>query len=575
MARAWVTEKAKGAKDAFKDALGMGPSPDTYKMLLIGETGSGKTSFLNFLCNSGFVLADPESKGVLDKIRKFNDIKLENPKSGDMESKTSDAKLYPNVKLAGGLTVGIIDTPGFGDSRGMEQDEQNAKKIVAVLKSVDFINCICLVINGSVARMTATLKYVLTEVTAILPREILNNVIVVLTNIADPLDRNFNPAELAKFLGKEVDSKRVFLINNPYCRVEKAKKQQAMLDRSVIEASLIKSFGEARGMLTSMCNTIKEFQQVHTHHFITLYKTKQKVEREVQGLLLKYDYQTSLEQQLSTVEEEAKAALTKKKLNADYRTTCTVLKWVQKSTTKHNTLCGAKQCYSNCHIKCSLPRAMDKAVIKRCASFNGGSTDTCTDCGHDYRLHYHDEVLHEKMVENVETIDSEARSRFINAKTQEERAQVLKQELSRKKVKSEKERKALSVQLLLTIEEFQRLGVARNYALLLQNQLFVVEHRLKGEDIEHREDLQKTKEEIKKKLDVVQKTLKQPWSRDAEPTAKKTWACGMLGVEISATIAEVERAYKEKLRICHPDKAGDDESFKRLQRAKEILLGTA
>ena len=123
---------------------------------------------------------------ALDKFCHFNDIKLENPKSGPMESKTSGATLYPNVQLSKSLTVTLIDTPGFGDSRGIEEDKKHSQKIVDALKEADFVNCICLVINGSMSRMNATLKYVLTEVTAILPREVLNNVIVVFTKTADP-----------------------------------------------------------------------------------------------------------------------------------------------------------------------------------------------------------------------------------------------------------------------------------------------------------------------------------------------------------------------------------------------------
>ena len=64
-----------------------------------------------------------------------------------------------------GLNVGVIDTPGFGDSRGLKE---NAGEIVRALSSEDYVNCICLTINGRESRMSATLKYVLSEVTSIL-----------------------------------------------------------------------------------------------------------------------------------------------------------------------------------------------------------------------------------------------------------------------------------------------------------------------------------------------------------------------------------------------------------------------
>ena len=58
----------------------------------------------------------------------------------------------------------------------------------------------------------------------------------------------------------------------------------------------------------------------------------------------------------------------------------------------------------------------------------------------------------------------------------EERAVIAKQQLEHDKATSEKERKKLSEQLLLTIEEFHKLGINRNYAKLLENQLAIIEH---------------------------------------------------------------------------------------------------
>ena len=91
-----------------------------FKMLLIGETGSGKTSFINLLYNCVTVqaLGCGFGKEGLEYFRQYNDIQLENAQSTSMESKTNDAILY-NVEV-GELKVGIIDTPGFGDSRGLK-----------------------------------------------------------------------------------------------------------------------------------------------------------------------------------------------------------------------------------------------------------------------------------------------------------------------------------------------------------------------------------------------------------------------------------------------------------------------
>ncbi len=115
-------QQVKAAGKAVKEALWS--KKCSYKMLLTGETGAGKTSFLNLLCNCGMVqaLGCKFDEDGLSRFEQFNDIKMENAKSLSMESKTTGAKLY-EAEL-GELKV---DTPGFGDSRGIDQDKKNAK----------------------------------------------------------------------------------------------------------------------------------------------------------------------------------------------------------------------------------------------------------------------------------------------------------------------------------------------------------------------------------------------------------------------------------------------------------------
>ena len=57
-------------------------------------------------------------------------------------------------------------------------------------------------------------------------------------------------------------------------------------------------------------------------------------------------------------------------------------------------------------------------------------------------------------------------------------------------------------------------------------------------------------------------------------SVEREWACKMLGVTTVPTISryEIEKAYREMARSNHPDKSGDNEYFKRIERAKEILL---
>ena len=54
------------------------------------------------------------------RLRRFNDDVKENHKALEMQSKTGQTSHYA-IEIDG-FKLGIIDTPGFGDTRGIEHD---------------------------------------------------------------------------------------------------------------------------------------------------------------------------------------------------------------------------------------------------------------------------------------------------------------------------------------------------------------------------------------------------------------------------------------------------------------------
>ena len=478
-----------------------------YKMLLIGETGSGKTSFLNLLCNSKLFEELGTSIDVekFNRIKNYNDLKIEDSTARAMASKTSEAKFY-NTKVCE-MRMTVIDTPGFGDSRGLKKDEVNVKKIIDALRHQDYINCVCLVINGRQSRMTASLKYVLAEISTILPREIFNNIIVVFTNNAEPLDCNFDIRELDSYFGKELD--HAFYIENPYCRIEKAKQKSGQLSVDRIARSLRKSFVETAETLRSLQETVKDFDDVHTLHFIRLYDKKQEIERDVIIILASYDQQTKLEKEIKIKEEEVDAALKSKSLYTSFKTTreVEVVKPVPTPDKRHNTLCGAPECYSNCHLPCYLPKSYDQEDFKSCAAMDG---ETCRECGHSYRHHYHNEVVFQKVKERKEFVDEAMKKNFYQAANMEQRADYLRQGLQTQREELLRKKNSLLQELNGKITEFQRLGISdQNYAKVLEKQCDVVQLRIEAAVGTQREQLNALKTDLEKKLEVVNSALEQ------------------------------------------------------------------
>ena len=560
--------KLKASAPTLFQAMVASPNPianlNPYKMLLIGEAGSGKTSFLNLICNFNLVQTLGFQAG-LEQFHNFNDFVLENAASQQMESKTSNAKLY-NVEFHD-LKIGIIDTPGFGDSRGMEEDKKHVKRIIDALQEVECINCVCLIINGRNSRCTATLQYVLTEVTAILPKIILDNVIVVFTNTADVLDLNFAPTELTRYFGREI--KTYFCIENPYYKFEKARQLMGKLQLNMISESLKKGFEDTGRVLNKMYTAMKPLIEVHTFHFIKLYNKKQEIEEKVRRLLLAYDNQLANEAAIKKTQKEIQEAAETKTLNENFKTEHYVTKWKTVKTDYYNTLCGAWECHSNCHEHCSMPYAFDKEMFRGCGGVGGS---TCRTCGHSYTDHFHEYAENRQVTEPEDYLDETAKAKYEAAKSMKEKKELLLAELNTKQEESEKQRKFLSEKLLLTMEEFHQLGLTNNYARVLESQIHIVKQRVQVPDVssDEKDILRNTLTQLDKKLQLVNETLKKPWSKQADEKTQKAWAYKMLNIDAEDTDcgpASIEQAYKDALA----NHIGDDETIKRIKRAYEIL----
>ena len=491
-------------------------------MLLIGETGSGKTSFLNLICNYAHLekLGRKFDKNGFEDLKRFDDEDLENKDARRMESKTNGAKLYDLAADSTDSTYKadldklefcVIDTPGFGDVRGFDKDEENLQRILSCIEEDEYINCVCIVINGRLARITANLQYVLTGIASILPTPVLDKILFVFTNVADPLELNFDPTELKIYFGEQVDTTNYICIDNPYSKFEKAikKEKEGKMKKEQIVQSLKKSFNDTRGALNTMCRMMKKFEKVYTRKFTQLHEKKQEIEASVLGLLSTYDTQKKLEKELVAAQKKVDAALKKKQLHSGFSLTKKIpTAELIDTSTVHNTLCRVPDCNSNCHLKCRLPMSSDDiTVIKDCYCMDLGKREDCIECGHSLEHHYHVYKRWEKKTVATDLVNDDMRKEFEEATSMEDGAKKIKKGLEEQRQDSEAKRQKLSAQLLEKIEEFGILSVGRNYVKLIESQIGVIKLRIGGSTGPGVQDLIKVKEQLDEKLKVLYETL--------------------------------------------------------------------
>jgi len=334
------------------------------KILLLGQTGHGKTAFLNLMANFPAVMRHGVA-AAWGKMRPYNDVKLEHKLEDSMVSKTSGATTY-EVKFPG-MLLSIIDTPGFGDTRGMHVDRENAKKIVDCIKGEEYLHAICLVISGREAKMSTQLSYVLTQICAILPQEAKNNIILVFTNTSNPCYLNFDIKLLSNMVEKHLVHQ--IFIENPYVQVERVRRHAGVVDDDKIQQGLSGAFMDTGEELDRFRRMLGKMSRLNTTEFEILYKLRQSIENSTVETLSKYREVQQEGKNLGKDKAELEAARSIEELSSMWQQELKQKKWVFKDADRHGTFCGAPDCHSNCHAPCKMPKFFDNERFKRCSAF--------------------------------------------------------------------------------------------------------------------------------------------------------------------------------------------------------------
>ncbi|XP_055347199.1 uncharacterized protein LOC129594520 [Paramacrobiotus metropolitanus] len=192
--------------------------PKEINLLILGETGVGKSTwingFINYLTFDSFAIAEqeglicliPSSFTMSDENYQPKQISMRyNPGGTQVEQKassvpsstenaddatqsaTQDPKTY--VFPYKDRIVRLIDTPGIGDTRGLDQDRKNFEKILAHISHVSEIHGICILLKPNNARLNLMFQFCVQELLIHLHKDACRNMVFVFTNSRSTLYR--------------------------------------------------------------------------------------------------------------------------------------------------------------------------------------------------------------------------------------------------------------------------------------------------------------------------------------------------------------------------------------------------
>lgn len=106
----------------------------------------------------------------------------------------------------------LIDTPGIGDCRGIEQDKKNFDSILSFLTPYDKIHAVVMLLKPNDARLTVAFRFCVVELFTHLHKSLVKNIIFAFTNSRGTF---YKPGDTLPALKKLLASKKIDITLSP------------------------------------------------------------------------------------------------------------------------------------------------------------------------------------------------------------------------------------------------------------------------------------------------------------------------------------------------------------------------
>jgi GTPase SAR1 family protein len=429
-------------------------SDDNLNILILGETGVGKSTFINAFVNYlsyetlpdamkadglNWVIpcsfstqkmdrSDPNSR--IEQIKVMVGSRDDEQDGAKGASATQQTTVYPVT--IGTRTIRLIDTPGIGDTRGLEYDQKNMADILKTLSSYDELHGILILLKSNNARLTTMFSFCVTELLTHLHRDSARNMAFGFTNTRIS---NYTPGDtfgsLETLLARHPNVGLQLTMSTTYCFDSESFRYLAAYKSGVFmenEEDFKRSWEHSRAEATRL---LKHFESQAPHlvkSTISLNSTRELISQMTVPMA---EISQLINTNISVTEDDVRM-LGDERLKGDElrgRLQIQRIKLVEYVLDQARTVCTESSCTeyrddgnqesksltiykTHCHSPCYLENVKcdtkaDPGLIN-CAAFGG--TGHCTGCGHNWQQHMH--VLYELHEETGTFVDEEVKKQL-------------------------------------------------------------------------------------------------------------------------------------------------------------------
>ncbi|PTB67012.1 hypothetical protein BBK36DRAFT_1117758 [Trichoderma citrinoviride] len=418
-------------------------------ILILGETGVGKSTFINAFVNYLSYSTLDEAKdadslaSVIPCSFSLQTMNRDNPELGIQEfnvkvggrddevdgstgnSATQKSAVYPVT--IGAKTYRLIDTPGIGDTRGLSYDKENMADILKTISSYDSLHGILVLVKSNNARLTVTFRFCVKELLTHLHRSATKNMAFGFTNTRIS---NYAPGDTFKPLKALLDGQSDIPItlstSTTYCFDSESFRYLAAFKQGIPmnnEEEYRRSWDHSSKEAHRLLNYFASTQPHPVSSTLSLNGARKLILELTKPMASISD---SIRKNIKLCEDK-KLELNDTQLTADKLRKRLRLERIQFKAIKLNmprTVCKNPDCCdfkdsglddgvvvtiykTHCHAECYLNNVTEDVVadpgLMGCAAFAG--RDTCHVCQHRWQEHLH--VLYELSESKAQVIDKE------------------------------------------------------------------------------------------------------------------------------------------------------------------------
>ncbi|KXX78463.1 Stonustoxin subunit alpha [Madurella mycetomatis] len=394
-------------------------------VLILGETGVGKSTFINAFVNYltydslkeaikagkpqyvvpySFSLPYPDGNGGFHPL----DIQV-----GSSPDEKHGKTAVHRIPLNDTTVLRLIDTPGIGDTRGIQQDALNKEDILATLRHIDKLHGILILLKPTNSRLDVMFRFCITELLTHLHQDAASNFCFGFTNTRGSF---YTPGDtyvpLKALLGKYNNSKISLSTHTTYCFDSESFRFLAALSETKTQMPGLDDFER------SWERSVKESKRLLAHWAILRgHRVKSTLSlNTARDLILAIREPLSRLEQLMTetikenerdAEALQRAEITWKELESRLFINTIVLK--HHILDKPRTVCTNAGCRTRkvddkglsfyeyniiCHDMCRMPPGIEhlgepSRWLLACGVFSHGLRTTCSTCNHSWKLHIH------------------------------------------------------------------------------------------------------------------------------------------------------------------------------------------